>query len=223
MAGRFGRRAWLLVAMAGVFAVDLAGPFAAAQADMPRFMTRSQRIDYDRLHMAGVQARNEQRWADALASFRQALALAERTWGDDDARIVPALNAVGVTLTDAGQAAEGETVLRRALDLRERRYKQLRTMRPEDEEGLQASLLNLAANLDRQGRHHDAEAYYRRLLNQAVEYYGQHDGKTQIMRVELARNLCRQQRPGDAEALLHLAASAGNNQSLPRRCADLPM
>ena len=113
--------------------------------------------DWNAAQEAGRRASRSGRLGPSRRHLETALALAERFDGDDP-RLASSLNDLGAVLQLAGRGGDAETLLRRAVSIRER-------VLGEDDPDLGESLNNLAALLENQGRNDEAEVLYGRALD----------------------------------------------------------
>lgn len=100
--------------------------------------------------------------------FREALALRERLWGDDDPRLETTLTPLSAFLPYVQKAPEAEALARRALEIRRRVY-------GEDHPMVAHQLNNVARALEAQGRPGEARALYQEMLRRyRRSYTGDH-------------------------------------------------
>lgn len=100
--------------------------------------------------------------------FREALALRERLWGDDDPRLETTLTPLSAFLPYVQKAPEAEALARRALEIRRRVY-------GEDHPMVAHQLNNVARALEAQGRPGEARALYQEMLRRyRRSYSGDH-------------------------------------------------
>jgi serine/threonine-protein kinase len=90
--------------------------------------------------------------------FREALALRERLWGDDDPRLEASLTPLSAFLPFVQKAPEAESLARRALEIRRRVY-------GEDHPMVAHQLNNVARAIEAQGRLPEARALYHEMLH----------------------------------------------------------
>ena len=134
--------------------------------------------------------------AGALA--REALAIAENTFGTDHPNTARSLNNLAVVLRDQGRYGEAELLHRQALAIGQ---KVLGAEHP----NTAASLNNLAAVLDAQGRYGEAEPLHRQALAIVEKVLGAEHPDTALSLNNLAAVLDDQGRTGEAEPLYRQA------------------
>ena len=120
--------------------------------------------------------RRAHRMDDAIVEGRNALSAARRTYGEKDVRTAGAYSTVGAMLRRAGQPAEAETMLRKAVAIEKQAYGQPQA----------ASVNNLASVLQDRGQLVESGVLFRRALELAGQRYGVDSIATSSYRRNLA-------------------------------------
>ena len=133
----------------------------------------------------------------ADAPLAEALALFERAYGADHARLAPPLNSLGAARLRAGRYPEAQALLVRAVAVAEKAG-------GPDHPDLVQPLNNLALALERQDRHDEAIAALRRSLT-ILERINRDDPNVGLIRQNIGGMLNLAGRPGEAKLELSAA------------------
>jgi CHAT domain-containing protein len=156
---------------------------------------------------------------DALVFIEQVASIRERVLGGDDPTLAEALNDEGILLTQLARYADAETVLARALSIREKQ--------PGADAAVAQTLNNLAQAKKRLGRIAEAETLLRRTAALEENALGDSDPALGNTLADIADILAANGRAAEAEPLANRAlaitekALGPNNPEVARRLIKL--
>lgn len=142
---------WMALALSTGVSLLLINP-SYAQQEAPTVES-----SLDKLNRAAGIYLKHRRPDDAAYLAEQAVAMAEKSLGENDLRTAKSLSNLGEARADLGRLEEAERLHRRALAIRER-------LLPEDHPDIASSLHNLAWVVSSSGRIPEVERLYRRAL-----------------------------------------------------------
>ncbi|MHC9538940.1 MAG: tetratricopeptide repeat protein [Vulcanimicrobiota bacterium] len=154
----------------------------------------SQEQLWNELNMKVQQLYNEGKYEEGIKIARQALEVAEKTFGNEHPNTATSLNNLAILYNDQGSYTEAEPFYKRALAIREK------VLGPEHPDTAN-SLDNLAILYNDQGRYSDAEPLYKRALAIREKMLGPEHADTAQSLNNLAKLYYSQSRYTDAEPL----------------------
>jgi tetratricopeptide (TPR) repeat protein len=118
----------------------------------------AQESSWKELNAQVVELYQQGKYAQAVPIAKEAVKVAEATFGPDDARVATALNNLALLYDELGRYAEAEPLFRRALRIREK------VLGPDHPDVAQV-LNNLAELYKDEGKYVEAEPLYQRALH----------------------------------------------------------
>jgi tetratricopeptide (TPR) repeat protein len=147
-------------------------------------------------------------YAEADRLFRQALMIAEKSYGRDHPKVATVLSNLAALLADNNRLSEAEPLSRRALAIVEKRY-------GPDHPELATALDNLATLLGTDNRLTEAEPFFRRALAIAEKSYEPDHPNVAIRLNNLAGLLFATNRLSEAERLIRRALAIAEKSYEP--------
>lgn len=208
-AARRHRRAFLLsaalLALASPWPISAADPASAPPAIRPQ--NAAEQAKMAQITAGLEKATAEQRWADAVALGRQALAIEEVTNGPEHPEVAGTLGLIADWLDRQGKFAEATPLYQRSLAI-------FRKSLGDKAPLTMTAANNLASNLQALGRFDDAQPIFQQVLDGSIAAYGPKHRRVALAYNNLGFNLARQGR--------YLEAKSYYDQALGVADAALP-